>query len=76
MTTDDGSDPVARAVAALAMTPVPPPTDANPDGLPHVTHEGRLAVGAAVLRVYLLSDGRRVIDGGDLVEFFRLAEGG
>lgn len=40
------------------------------DTLPHVTHSGFLKIGSIELRVYQLSDGNRVIDGQDLIDFF------
>jgi hypothetical protein len=39
-------------------------------GILHVTHEAVLKVGDKNLRVYILSDGERVIDAEDLEKFF------
>lgn len=46
-----------------------PPKAPDPSGFPHATHSGELRIGDAVLRCYQLSDGRRVIDGDDVVRF-------
>ena len=55
----------------LPLEPVPPPPGGDgPGGLPYVTHAGTLRVAGHELRVYQLSDGRRVIDGADLERFF------
>ena len=40
------------------------------DGLPVVTHEGILEIGANKLRCYRLDDGRAIINADDLKEFF------
>lgn len=40
------------------------------DSLPYVTHEGELDIAGIKLRVYLLSDGRRVTKKEDLARFF------
>lgn len=39
--------------------------------IPYATHEGRLVIGNAELRVFQLNDGRRVIESSDLERFFR-----
>jgi hypothetical protein len=55
----------------LTLTPVPVPPAGEPfDGLPVVTHQGVLAVGGHELRVYQLSDGRRVVAADDVHRFF------
>lgn len=41
---------------------------ANADGLPYATHSGVLTLGELELRVYQLSDGRRIIDADDFVK--------
>ena len=40
--------------------------------MPYVTHEGVLEIMEAKLRVYMLSDGQRVIDASDVESFFGL----
>ena len=53
------------------VTPVvyetPPDTS---DGLPYVTHEGVIAIEGITLKVYVLSNGVRVIDKEDLENLF------
>lgn len=39
---------------------------ASIDGIPHATHSGVLKLGTVELKVYQLSDGRRIIDAADL----------
>lgn len=50
--------------------PVDLPENAGQDGLPYVTHEGLMKIGDTELRVYVLSDGQRVIDVEDADKFF------
>lgn len=38
--------------------------------LPYATHEGELEIGGTVLKVFQLSDGRRVIEAESLARFF------
>jgi hypothetical protein len=59
---------------ALTWTPVPPPAAAD-DPRPYVTHRGQLTIGCHTLAVYRLSDGRRVIDERDFLDFFAVALG-
>lgn len=54
---------------AVEWTPGERPTDCNPE-LPWATHNGVLRLGGFELRVYQLSDGRRVIDADDMNTFF------
>ena len=65
----DPMDPVGDALSRLPLAPIPTPSPENSDGLT-VTHAGVIVVGGHELRVYQLSDGRRVIDGDDLERFF------
>lgn len=39
----------------------------NDDGIPYVTHSGTLKFLGFNLRCYVLSDGRRIIDGEDML---------
>lgn len=64
----EAPSPVERLVAELQMIPVPSVQD--PDGLPVATHEGTLTIGDVSLKVWQLSNGRRVIDSGDLQRLF------
>ena len=57
------------AIALLPLTPVPGGFP-GADGLPTVTHAGVFVVGGHGLKVYQLSDGRRVIDADDVHRFF------
>jgi hypothetical protein len=39
--------------------------------MPYVTHEGVLTIGTAKLRIYVLNDGRRIIDSEDVEIFLK-----
>ena len=41
------------------------------EGDAYATHEGVLDIGGFKFKVYILNDGRRIIDQGDMEEFFR-----
>jgi hypothetical protein len=45
--------------------PTPPPAP-----IPEATYEAQLQIGAFTFRIYLLADGRRLIDEADLQRFF------
>jgi hypothetical protein len=65
--------PVQVFLDSLEWTPVE--NDARPvnDGVPYVTHQGEFKVGEDTFKVYQLSDGQRVIDAGDVEDFFGVA---
>lgn len=53
---------------AVAWTEVPAP-EAPTDGIPYATHAGILDLAGSRLRVYRLSDGRRIVHADDLQAF-------
>ena len=48
-----------------------PKQDCADSNKPYATHEGVLHIGAISLRVYVLNDGRRIINAEDLTKFFQ-----
>lgn len=60
--------PIDMALDGLTWTALPPREVT--DGIPVATHEGVFVLGTFPLRVYRLSDGRRIIDADDLNAFF------
>ena len=61
--------PFKKLLDRVNWKPAPEP-DPEEYGLLRVTHEGALRIGDARIRVYLLSDGKRVLDPLDLEKFF------
>lgn len=60
--------PAEQMISVVPMTPCKP-YDGPPDAI-YATHEGVLEFEGIRLRVYQLSDGRRVIDAGDVQRLF------
>lgn len=60
--------PIEQILDKLEYTP----TNAEPskDGIPHVTHESILKLGELSVRVYVLSDGNRIIPEEDMKRIF------
>ena len=69
------SEPIDIAIDDV-LKPVPPDEIEKGDGtLPYVTHAGEMPVGNMTIRVFRLSDGRRIVDADDLQAFFGFLKG-
>ncbi len=65
--------PIERMLDAADWKPIDGASiDASDDGIPVATHEGALNIAGHSLRVFTLSDGRRIIDATDLSRFLGL----
>lgn len=62
-------NPFDRLFDTLEWKPLPEWAQ-EADEIPHATHEAILEIGGRQLRVYQLNNGMRVINAGDLQEFF------
>lgn len=58
-----------RILDAIPWEPVPRPPAPGEDGLPYVTHKGIMVIGDLRMRVYTLSDGQRIINGEDFLNW-------
>lgn len=67
------STPVETMLSQIQWRPMEAPTTTGV--LPYATHEGILTIGDASLRVFQLSDGKRIIDADDMAEFFGVTAG-
>jgi hypothetical protein len=63
-------NPMTAILDSVDWTPVEPPGESNFAGLPTVTHQGVLTISGVAMRVYQLSDGKRVIAREDMERFF------
>jgi hypothetical protein len=64
--------PIEKIIAELPMTPVAGRSDDIDTGIPYVTHEGVLQLAGCELRVFQLSNGKRVISAKDVHKMFGL----
>jgi hypothetical protein len=63
--------PIEQMLDTIKYTPVTrEKTDETDRGLPFVTHEGVLDLGVCKFKVFVLSNGERVINKEDLEKFF------
>jgi hypothetical protein len=63
--------PIDMMLDAIEWKPIPASIDMTPDdSVPVATHEGILRVGNAELKVYQLSNGKRVIEEESFARFF------
>ena len=60
--------PFDQVLDRIDFQPLPAP-DSVEDDLPYATHSGILKLGEASIKVFVLSNGRRVIDERDLRAF-------
>lgn len=64
-------NPNSPIYSNVVWTPLPPPSEPNPDGIPHATHSGVIEVYDMKLKCYQLSNGQRVIDAADMMRIFK-----
>lgn len=62
--------PIDRMLDGLDWTALPWEQQPEDPAIPYATYSGVLVLGDTSLRVYQLSDGRRIIEAGDLAAFF------
>lgn len=62
------SSPIDKMLDKIEWEPLE--GEAVEGDLPHATHSGILDLGGMKLRVFQLSDGKRVIEENDLIAFF------
>lgn len=62
-------EPVDKLLDAVDWQPLIGPAPQDHDGIPWATHRGIFEIAGLKLRVYQLSDGRRIIDADDLHDF-------
>lgn len=67
-------DAITKMLDAVDWVKAPPPGEIQPgqEGIPHVTHSGILDVGGIKLRVFQLSDGKRIVDAEDIERLFTM----
>lgn len=61
---------VDEMIDQIAVKEMPKPANIQ-DGELYATHEGIMQIGDKSLRVYILSDGKRIIDAEDVDNFFK-----
>lgn len=67
------SNAIEQALDRVTWTPCEPPETSG--DLPYITHAGVLHLGSVSLRVYQLSNGKRIIDAEDMATFAWIEEG-
>lgn len=61
--------PIETMLDQVELTPVEY-TGGSTEGLPYVTHEGKMQIGDISLTVYVLNTGQRIIPAEELEAFF------
>jgi len=66
------SSPIEMMLENAAWTPIEGVIEPSDKTLPYATHSGVLTIGDVRLKCWQLSTGQRLIDAGDMAQFFWL----
>lgn len=64
--------PIEKLISEVEMTPLSPLSVAEKEGLPYATHQGILNLAGHKFTIHQLSDGRRILDAEDVLNFMGL----